>query len=274
MADANTELASLENEYSDPEAVAGLPHLKERTTEPAAEVVSDTLDAGLLDRAEEFGISTDGFTNEQLEATLDSFDVYSETLEPAPVETEKPKPLTTGASDFNLPDETDPEIAAAFKGVLGELSKVQTQLKDLTGQMETGEARAVASRIDSHITVQITKHGEAAQKLFSSQARTAVARKMQVLSAGYKHSGQRLPSEGKLFLEAARSTLGGRWDKMLTDADSAKVDARKKQFIERSDSRKKAPMSTTDAAVQAVGAKMQEQGLFPTYTAPPENAGI
>ncbi len=264
-----------EDEYGDHPDVVAQEAARQHVTAPP-EKTSDPLDTALLDRAEEYGLSTDGFTGEQLEATLDQFDIYAETMESeqtVPVESELP---AADSAKFTLPDDTDPDVIVAFKGMADNLVKMQAALKEITGQVAVGEDRARASRIDSHITTQVTRYGDPAKKLFASQhARKVIATKMKVLAAGYTSENLRVPAEGKLFLDAVRSTLGVGYDKMLTEAAAAKVEGRKQQFLARPDSRQTTSADSTESAVHAVGAAMQEMGMLPTYQEqPPDDPGL
>ena len=276
MADEKTPEQIAAEEYGEHPDLVAQDATRDRSVAPV-ENKPDPIDTALLDRAEEFGLSTDGFTNEQLEATLDQFDLYAETMEPEQTAPAKPDLPAAAGAKFNLPDDVDPDVAAAFKGLRDELGKMQAELKNITGQVTVGEDRARASRIDSHITTQVTRYGDPAKKLFASQhARKVIASKMKVLASGYQSENLRVPAEAKLFLDAVRSTLGVGYDKMLTEAAAAKVEGRQRQFLARGDSRKTTPADSTQAAVQAVGAAMQELGIVPDYQAdrPPDDPGL
>jgi hypothetical protein len=209
-------------------------------------------------------------TPEALQAVLNAVKKQSESA--GQTKTDETKEDADKDVEIDLDDAlVDPEVLQGMQKLAGAINNLRAQMAGIAEHIGDQRKSAALTTFDGLIEEQ----GEAWEDLLGKgpsadlpptgkhrKARDAVQSEMEVLRAGYKGTGRDLPSEGEIFNRALRGLYADQVESIATKKVAGKVKKRRGQALSRTTQRKGSQLTGEAAALEAVRAKMSDQGTM------------
>jgi hypothetical protein len=254
--DTPDELSQVEAEFGDKGKSAGTDQDASANPDVAKESKTE-ISAELLERAEQLGLDADDLKAigdpKRAERIVEAFESRKAEATEAPAK----KEFTVQRANLKLdPDVFDKELSDAIgkldEHYAGQLEGVLAKFNDFVGKQEDNVREA---RLDGFFKDIESQYKDVFGK---PRNRQTVKTAMEVLEAGYKAKGRKVPSERELFDMAVNSSFAEHRDKAVRKDVSEQLRRKTSQHIARPNSNDPKTSNGVTRAVEAVAQRMHD----------------